>query len=332
MDASLNALVSLPSLLAVCLLFVLPTAGHADAPLPPLPEGNTGLAAKYPGDVGIENDPAVVLHADFEDCSTTADLHSTWDNIVHVGNMRIVEGAPNVHSGRKALEIAIPKQDQALSVNVEKILTAPHTRDVLFLRYYLKFDPGFDIPRNSCHDGGSISAGYWSGPSAGPGKRADGRNKFLTSFETEIGSPGNPPSPGPLNVYIYYPEQRGDYGDHFYPSGIVMPNTSLPGDFGPHFVPRLDFVPERGRWYCFEYMLKANTPGQRDGRVACWVDGKLIADFPNLRFRDIDSLKIDRFGVGLYIAKNTIRENKEWYDDVVAATSYIGPRIVGERR
>jgi hypothetical protein len=62
------------------------------------------------------------------------------------------------------------------------------------------------------------------------------------------------------------------------------------------------------------------------------VDGKLIADFPNLRFRDIDSLKIDRFGVGLYIAKNTIRENKEWYDDVVAATSYIGPRIVGERR
>jgi hypothetical protein len=86
-------------------------------------------------------------------------------------------------------------------------------------------------------------------------------------------------------------------------------------------------VPERGRWYCFEYMLKANTPGQRDGRVACWVDGKVIADYPNLRLRDIESLKIDRFSVGLYIADNRLRENKKWYDDLVAATSYIGPRV-----
>jgi hypothetical protein len=91
-------------------------------------------------------------------------------------------------------------------------------------------------------------------------------------------------------------------------------------------------VPELDRWYCFEYMLKANTPGQRDGRVACWVDGKLIADFPNLRFRDIDTLKIDRFGVGLFIAKNSLRENKKWYDDVVAATSYIGPRVDAESK
>jgi len=195
MDASLNALVSLPSLLAVCLLFVLPTAGHADAPLPPLPEGNTGLAAKYPGDVGIENDPAVVLHADFEDCRTTADLHSTWDNIVHVGNMRIVEGAPNVHSGRKALEIAIPKQDQALSVNVEKILPAPHTRDVLFLRYYLKFDPGVDIPRNSCHDGGSISAGYWSGPSAAPGNGPTGATSSSPASRPRSARPEIPHRP-----------------------------------------------------------------------------------------------------------------------------------------
>jgi hypothetical protein len=74
-------------------------------------------------------------------------------------------------------------------------------------------------------------------------------------------------------------------------------------------------------------MVKTNTPGERDGRVACWVDGKLIADFPNLRFRDIASLKIDRFGLCLYIANNRLRENKKWYDDVVAATAYIGPQV-----
>lgn len=43
---------------------------------------------------------------------------------------------------------------------------------------------------------------------------------------------------------------------------------------------------------------------------ACWVDGKLVADFPNLRLRDGATLKIDRFDFGLFIAKNSFRENR----------------------
>lgn len=72
-------------------------------------------------------------------------------------------------------------------------------------------------------------------------------------------------------------------------------------------------------------MVKANTPGERDGRVALWVDGALIADFPNLGLRDIEDLEIDRFGLSLYIAANGERANRKWHDDVVAATTYIGP-------
>jgi hypothetical protein len=325
MDASLTTLVSLPGLLAICLLFALPTAGGADTPLPPLPEGNTGLAARYPGDAGIGKDPAVLLHADFEDCQRVADLHRTWSNIVHEGNMRIAEEPENVHSGRRALEFTMPQQREALAVGVDKSLPKEKEQDVLFLRFYAKLQDGFDVPRTSIHNGGSISAGYWRGESAGPGKRADGSNKFLANFEAEIAVPDHP-SPGPLNIYIYHPEQRDVYGDHFFSTGVVSPNTSLPGNFGPHFVPRPDFVPKLGRWYCYEYMLEANTPGQRDGRIACWVDGKLIADFPNLRLRDIADLKVDLFGVGLFIADNSRRQNKKWYDDIVVATSYVGPR------
>jgi hypothetical protein len=36
-------------------------------PTPAIPEANTGLAAKYPGDVGIEKDPDVVFVESFED-------------------------------------------------------------------------------------------------------------------------------------------------------------------------------------------------------------------------------------------------------------------------
>ena len=60
------------------------------------------------------------------------------------------------------------------------------------------------------------------------------------------------------------------------------------------------------------------------------MDGKLIADFPNLRLRDTENLKIDWFGIGLHIGSNKVRTNKKWFDDVVAATSYLGP-IVSER-
>jgi hypothetical protein len=315
------------ALLALVLLLLAGEGvGWAEPSLPPLPEGNTGLAARYPGDVGLERDAAVLFHADFEDCQSVSDLHRRWSNVVHEGNVRIATEPANVHSGRRAVEITMPQQHEPLAVGLDRSLAKGKEQDVLFLRFYAKLPEGFEVTRNSIHNGGSISAGYWRGESAGPGKRSDGRNKFLANYETEIAVPDQP-SPGPLNVYIYHPEQRDIWGDHFYSTGVVSPITAVPGDFGPHFVPRPDFVPKLGRWYCYEFMLKANTPGQRDGRVACWVDGKLTADFPNLRLRDIDTLKIDLFGVGMYIADNSLRENKKWYDDVVAATKYIGPQV-----
>ncbi len=292
-----------------------------------LPEGN-GIAAKYPGDLGIEGDPAVILADGFEGCTSPADLRSKWDVLVHDGNMRMTQEPANVHAGRKALELTVPKQRDALAIGVSKQLQ--DERDVLFLRWYSKFEKDFAVRRSSVHNGGSISAHYFPGGRATPGIPADGRNKFLVNFESENSS-GR--SPGALNVYCYHPEQGGQYGDHFYPSGRVVPGSegrSGAATFGPHFVAQADVVPELGRWYCYEFMVRANTPGERNGRIACWLDGKLVADFPNLRLRDVDTPKIDRFGVGLYIGRNTVRANTKWYDDVVAATSYIGPQVAAE--
>ena len=84
-------------------------------------------------------------------------------------------------------------------------------------------------------------------------------------------------------------------------------------------------IPGLGRWYCYELMVKCNTPGQRNGRIAVWLDGNLIADFPNRRIRDTTALKIDRFSIDLHIGKNILGIAKKWVDNAVAATSYIGP-------
>ncbi|MCW5981469.1 MAG: hypothetical protein KIT09_25515 [Bryobacteraceae bacterium] len=292
---------------------------------PPLPEGDVGIAAKYPGDAGIERAPAVLLHDSFEEWEAPADLHKKWTVVAHEGNMRIAAETANVHHGKRALEVAIPRQQEGLSVELRRAIE--NEQDVVFLRFYAKFEKEYDHARGSSHNGGLIAAHYFPGGRATPGIPADGRNKFLVNFETER---GDHRSPGPLNIYVYYPEQGGIYGDHIYPTGKVVASVMRspappPVSFGPHFVPRPDFIPELDRWYCYEYMVKANTPGQRDGRVALWVDGKLIADFPNFRLRDVESLKIDMIGIGLYLRPNTIRENRKWFDDVVAATSYIGP-------
>ena len=291
---------------------------------PKLPEGD-GIAAKYPGDRGIERDPAVVFADGFENTLSPAHLRGKWNQIIHDGNMRITERAADVNGGKRALAFTVPRQEAALAIGVGKQIEKE--RDVLFLRWYSKFEDGFAVVDGSVHNGGSISARYFKDGRATPGTRADGCNKFLANFESENSS-GK--SPGELNVYCYHAEQGGDYGDHFFPSGKVLPfsyKRSGAATFGPHFQARPDVIPKRGRWYCYEYMVKANTPGRRDGRIACWLDGKLVADFPNLRLRDDDGLKIDRFGIGLYIAKNAARANTKWYDDVVAATAYVGPRV-----
>jgi hypothetical protein len=48
-------------------------------PTPELPEGTTGIAAKYPGDVGIENDPDVVFVETFE--GSVDEICSRWESV-----------------------------------------------------------------------------------------------------------------------------------------------------------------------------------------------------------------------------------------------------------
>lgn len=280
-----------------------------------------GIAAKYPGDQGIESDPDVIFADDFESYGDQGDLWDRWDNTFQQAQTRIATEPANVFAGNQSVEFTIPAQNQELSNAVQKVLTTE--LDVMYLRWYSKFEANNDIVGSS-HNGGGMSAHYFVNGQATPGVPANGTNKFLMEFEHWRGE-ASTQSPGMINVYIYHPEQRDNYGDHFFPTGLVMPNTSLPFDFGADFVPASDeIIPNLDQWYCYEFMVKANTPGQRDGRITLWLDGQQIADFGNLRMRDIDTLKLDRFNLSFH-AHASPNETRKWYDNVVAAHSYIGP-------
>jgi hypothetical protein len=288
----------------------------------PLPEGDSGIAARWPGDAGIASDPAVIFADDFESYGSSAGLTTKWTQAYPATNLRIATELGNFFGGNKALEFTVPRLDGEVNATVIKQLNPE--RDVLFLRYYARFDEGYNV-LGSSHNGSSISSHYCC-----PGERADGYNKFLVNFETERFET-TLANPGRLGVYIYHPDQRDVWGDIFFPTGVVSPFTSVPFDFGPGFVARPYVIPQLGRWYCYEIMVKVNTPGQRDARIALWLDGNLIADFQNLRLRETTALKIDKFGLALYIHGNTLAMAREWFDNVVAATAYIGPMLSTQR-
>ena len=168
---------------------------------------------------------------------------------------------------------------------------------------------------------------------------ADGTGFFLFLLQNNIEGNLRPGEavPGYSHIYAYWPRQRSAFGDHWYPDGIVKPYASDIGNQGewlafpsqyPDFNPMPNFLPERNRWYCYELMVRANTPGQSNGEVKYWIDGTLISDFPNLNIRSIDTLKIDEGHIGLH-AQHSERVNKKWYDNVVIATQYIGPMASG---
>jgi hypothetical protein len=141
--------------------------------------------------------------------------------------------------------------------------------------------------------------------------------------------------PGFSHLYVYWPRQRSQFGDHWYPDGTVIPYSPVIGNKGewlaypnqyPDFRIMPNFLPQRDRWYCVELMVRANTPGQNNGEVAYWIDGQLGGRFPNLNIRSISTLKIDKAHLTLAGGRSD-RINKKWHDNVVIATKYIGPMV-----
>ena len=288
-----------------------------------LPEGH-GIAAKYSLDEGIEKDPEVVFADGFEeieDAIMATDREEQkgkkWDRAWHT--LRITREPANVHSGRQAVEVT---HDEPMSHGADRRFAQGF--ETLHLRYYMKFHRNFP----GCHHTGMCIMGAAPGMDVGKGTgiRPDGQSHFLAGLDALRPDGGSEtPPPGKMNIYCYHMDQARKWGDLFFPSGEVYPpeNAEL---FCEGFVARPDLIAERDRWYCYELMVKVNAPGARDGRVAFWVDGKLAGDFPNLRLRSVETLKANQVILSSYSSRRDPNKTL-WYDDVVVATSYIGPQV-----
>jgi hypothetical protein len=251
-----------------------------------LPQGNNGIAARYPGDEGIEKDPAVVFHDDFE----SGDL-SKWVPGWRFDRARITQDI--AHTGTRAMQwaVTLSKGDDGGNLGAK---LAPGL-DVCFFRVYCRLPENFDVWRMH---GWSITATA-PGVSAlgGAGRKPTGKDKFTLTLDTPHNN---------LSLYTYYPEMPGRWGTSYQTS----------------------FSMQKGKWHSIELMLKANEPGKRNGAIAVWVDGILLGHWTGFRYRDVPELKINMVHLVFYLhQRNPPGFYTLFHDDIVVATSYIGPMV-----
>jgi hypothetical protein len=70
---------------------------------------------------------------------------------------------------------------------------------------------------------------------------------------------------GRCNDGTVIPGCAGDQGTTYYYGNVFEPPQQTPFS--------------RDKWFCIEFMAKANTPGTYDGQLAFWIDGTLIEHY-----------------------------------------------------
>ncbi len=179
--------------------------------------------------------------------------------------------------------------------------------DEIYFRYYLRFADDWETS-----DGGKlpgISGTY--GVAGWGGRPSDGTNGWSARGTFHLVPPaGNPFEQSvPIGNYVYHADMTGQYGD------IDLWQLGYRG------------ILEKNRWYSVEQFLRMNTPGENDGVLRAWVDGRLAYERTDWRWRDIDALKIERIWMNVYHGGTAaVPQDVHLYiDNVVIANRYIGP-------
>ncbi|HSV72557.1 MAG TPA: heparin lyase I family protein [Chthonomonadales bacterium] len=228
------------------------------------------------------------------------------------GHATLDFGPGVARGGRGAFRFTAPARDGRESSAGAVGWLGREGHDRVHFRRYIRFAPDYD-QGHLHHVGGGLAAvaganRYRAMGSAGIRPRGDDHfNSRLEPWRDW----GRYPPPGYLFLYTYWMDMVRDRDGRYW--GNML---------GP---PEEERAPlQRGRWYCLEHMIRANDPGQANGELAAWLDGRLILHFTGIRWRTSADVRIKRFEFGIYVHRAT-RDNTVWYDDVALSTGYIGP-------
>lgn len=310
---------STPTLLGLLLLLLalLPQntpAAEANAPSQPvnlasnsdLPQG-PGLAAQFPHDAGLRRSPDVIFADDFEQGA----LGEGWDEVGNKNNRVLSWAKPEPGSGlgQRCLRVEA-HLGQDTGGGLTKWFAPAET---VFIRFYTRFDAGCDYVHHfvTLRANKSLQGrDRWSG-FGGAGLKPEGTERFSTAIEP-WGNWGRYSPPGRWNFYSYWHEMTASRDGKYWGNSFAVPDApEIPRD----------------RWICVEFMLRHNTPGQRDGEHAFWIDGQRLGHWKGINWRKSPELMANALTLESYITdrwtKNPV--NVVSFDSVVIARRYIGP-------
>jgi hypothetical protein len=261
-------------------------------------------------------DASWIFCCDFEqgDLSMWDDYDGNPDETNHL----MAEPGPFGLADNQVVRLRVP----AGRGGADLVKVLPDSYDRLFARWWVEYEPSFDL--DAPNHGSGLHAGdrNWLGHSD---TRPSGDDWFSGWIE-------HLPTLRQLNVYSYY---RGMYQD------CVDPNGSCWGDHFPCLVDEGETFCEKpqhretvnppvmatGRWYCLEMMMDGATPvgddASADGQLDFWVDGEEMGPWTDLWLRTTPDLKLGILWLSIFHHEEHSVEGL-YFDNVVVSTERIG--------
>jgi hypothetical protein len=219
----------------------------------------TPIAVAYPGDVGIETHPDVVMVERFED--SIGGVFGRWTDIRNGAGMSLVGDVPGGSSGTRSLNIPWIGGGVSTGGHLYKQLTTG-IDDVLYVRYYIKYPTSGQYQHTGIWMGGYNPSLAWPNPQAGT--KPAGSDRFIAAAEQNTLT----------NRFDHY-----NYWMNMRPSSDGM-------FWGNHLLNNEGVQAKTGQWMCVEQMVKLNNPvSASNGEHAIWMDDVKVSHlgqgFPN---------------------------------------------------
>ncbi|MHC4957286.1 MAG: DNRLRE domain-containing protein [Planctomycetota bacterium] len=266
-----------------------------------------GVSQGYPADADIEDHSDVYMVARFED----ANWGAKWtDNADYASIEPIAVDDTNnfVALQGKALRVMIYGGDSlGCDLRWDFEDETGSEPEQAYFRYYLRFSQSWQPEEGGKLPGfaGTYGVAGWGG------RQSNGDDGWSARGLYRIGAPvGNPLHDLiPIGNYVYYADMDGIYGEH------EVWSRGYRGYL------------ERDRWYCIEQYVKLNNGTEFDGILRGWVDGQLAYQWEGLRFRHVNTLKIQRVWMNFWHGgtAKAPQDMAAFIDNVVISKSYIGP-------
>ncbi len=268
-----------------------------------------GIAADFPLDRGIETHADVVLFTDFEQSNWGRQWTDGTDEKI-LTRLREDESRNFEPLQGHALRGMVPANGHTGMDFVYKFAREVGSEpEEIYFRYYIRFpeqwQPSF---------GGKLPgvAGTY-GKAGWGGRRATGADGWSTRGQYWVSPPEGNPLSGvvPIGNYVYHVGMEGSWGDWL----------GWQQGYRGYL--------ERDRWYSVEMFVKLNTPGQPDGVLRGWVDGRPAFERSDLVFRNTADLKIEQVWMNVYHGGTAAipADGYVYVDNIVVARSYIGPML-----